>query len=93
MQNPDKNTHCDESAARLKELEEAGQKAASAAAEDACDEGKLDPDGVEVVADEGSDNERNQAVCADDQAVVCSGGTFHLSKPWVEWREEANGEG
>ena len=80
MPPPDKNTHYDESAARFKELEEAGQKAASAAAEDARDEGKLDPDRVEVISNEGSDDEGNQAVCADYQAVVGSCGTFRLSK-------------
>ena len=80
MPPPDKNTHYDESAARFKELEEAGQKAASAAAEDARDEGKLDPDGIEVVANEGSNDEGDQTVCADDQTIVCSCSTFHLSK-------------
>ena len=34
-----------------------------------------------MVADERSDNEGDQAVGADDQAVVCSCGALHFSKP------------
>ena len=78
---PDENTHEDESAARLKELKKAREKATGAAAEDAHDEGELDPDGAEVVADEGGDDERHQAVRPDDQPVVRGCCTFHLGKP------------
>ena len=78
---PDENTHEDESAARLKELKEAREEATSSATEDAHDEGELDSDGAEVVADEGGDDEGHQAVGPDDQAIVCCCRAFHLSKP------------
>ena len=78
---PDENTHEDEGAARLKELKEAREEATGTPSKDAHDEGELDSDGAEVVANEGGDDEGHQAVGADDQAVVCSCRAFHLSKP------------
>ena len=59
----------DELDARVEELEEAGEEAADAAGEHADDEGEADPDGLELLADEGRDEEGGEAVGADDEAV------------------------